>query len=115
MPRWGGESHQLFRKGKSVTILTVGIDLAKSVFAVHGRNEEGKAELLRPAVPRTKLLELSASLPPCVIAMEACSGAHHWAREFAKFRYEHIKLTAQVCRFALMKEKTSPFVRRQTG
>jgi transposase len=68
-----------------VTILTVGIDLAKNVFAVHGRNGEGKAELLRPAVPRAKLLALIASLPPCVIAMEACSGAHHWARQFARF------------------------------
>jgi transposase len=67
-----------------VTILTVGIDLAKNVFAVHGRNEEGRAELLRPAVPRAKLLALIASLPPCVVAMEACSGAHHWARLFAR-------------------------------
>jgi transposase len=65
-----------------MTILTVGIDLAKNVFAVHGVNEAGKAELVRPAVPRDKLHELIASLPPCVIGMEACSGAHHWARLF---------------------------------
>jgi transposase len=65
-----------------MTILTVGIDLAKNVFAVHGVNEAGKAELIRPAVPRDKLHELIASLPPCVIGMEACSGAHHWARLF---------------------------------
>jgi transposase len=63
-------------------ILTVGIDLAKNVFAVHGVNEAGKAELVRPAVPRDKLHELIASLPPRVIGMEACSGAHHWARLF---------------------------------
>ena len=68
-----------------MTILTVGIDLAKNVFAVEGRNEKGKVELLRPAVPRAKLLELIASLPPCLIGMEACSGAHYWAREFARF------------------------------
>ena len=73
-------SHQLIRKGKSMTILTVGIDLAKNVNAVHGVNEASKAELTRPAVPRDKLHELIASLPPCVIGMEACSGAHHWAR-----------------------------------
>lgn len=65
-----------------MTILTVGIDLAKNVFAVHGVNEAGKAELIRPAVPRDKLHELIASLPPCIIGMEACSGAHHWARLF---------------------------------
>ena len=65
-----------------MAILTVGIDLAKNVFAVHGVNEAGKAELVRPAVPRSMLHELIASLRPCVIGMEACSGAHHWARLF---------------------------------
>lgn len=65
-----------------MTILYVGIDLAKSVFAVHGVNEAGKPELVAPRVVRTKLLELIMSLPPCVVAMEACSGAHHWARLF---------------------------------
>jgi transposase len=66
-----------------MAILTVGIDLAKNVFAVHGVNEAGKPELLRPSVPRAKLHALVAALPPCTIAMEACSGAHHWARLFA--------------------------------
>ena len=60
-----------------MTILTVGIDLAKNVFALHGVNEAGKPELKRPAVPRAKLLELVATLPPCTIGMEACSGAHY--------------------------------------
>ena len=67
-----------------MTIVTVGIDLAKNVFAVHGVNQAGKPELVRPDVKRAKLLELIASLPPCTIGMEACSGAHHWAREFEK-------------------------------
>ena len=68
-----------------MAIITIGIDLAKNVFAVHGVNESGKAELVRPEVPRAKLVELVANLPPCLIGMEACSGAHHWAREFARF------------------------------
>jgi len=68
-----------------MAILTVGIDLAKNVFAVHGLDEHGKPELKRPTVPRAKLLELVATLPPCLIGMEACSGAHHWARQFAPF------------------------------
>lgn len=67
-----------------MAIVTVGIDLAKNVFAVHGVDEAGKPALVRPSVPRAKLLELIASLPPCLIGMEACSGAHHWAREFQK-------------------------------
>ena len=66
-------------------IVTIGIDLAKNVFAVHGVNATGQPALVRPSVPRAKLLELFASLPPCLIGMEACSGAHHWAREFQRF------------------------------
>jgi transposase len=65
-----------------MAILTVGIDLAKNVFAVHGIDEAGKPALVQPAVPRDKLHGLIAALPPCVIGMEACSGAHHWARLF---------------------------------
>jgi transposase len=65
-----------------MTIMTVGIDLAKNVFSVHGVDENGKV-VLRRTVRRDQLLELIATLPPCVIAMEACSGSHHWARQFA--------------------------------
>src|SRR6187200_3351436 len=76
------KSHQLTRKGKSMAILYVGIDLAKNVFAIHGVDEHGKAVLVRPSVPRARLHQLVAALPPCTIGMEACSGAHHWARLF---------------------------------
>jgi transposase len=65
-----------------MAILYVGIDLAKNVFAVHGVDEHGKPALVRPNVPRARLHELMASLPPCTVAMEACSGGHHWARLF---------------------------------
>lgn len=67
-----------------MAILYVGIDLAKNVFAVHAVDEHGKPALVRPAVPRARLHELIASLAPCVVAMEACSGGHHWARLFAQ-------------------------------
>ena len=66
-----------------MTIVHVGIDLAKNVFAVHGVDEAGKAALVRPGVARNRLRELIAGLPPCTVAMEACTGAHHWARLFA--------------------------------
>ncbi|HEY1090622.1 MAG TPA: IS110 family transposase [Burkholderiaceae bacterium] len=65
-----------------MSILYVGIDLAKNVFALHGVNESGKPALVRPSLARAKVLESVAALPPCVIGMEACSGAHHWARLF---------------------------------
>ena len=52
-------------------IVTIGIELAKNVFAAHGMDATGKPALVSPNVPRAKLLELIATLPPCVIGMEA--------------------------------------------
>ena len=65
-------------------VTTVGIDLAKNVFSVHGVDEAGKVVLQR-TVTRGRLVELLASLPPCLIGMEASMGAHEWARRFARF------------------------------
>ena len=65
-----------------MSIITVGINLAKNIFAVHGVNEAGKPELVKPKIAREQLLPLVANLPPCLIGMEACTGAHHWARLF---------------------------------
>lgn len=74
-----------------MAIITVGIDLAKNVFAVHGVDETGKPALVRPEVTRAKLLPLIANLPSCLIGMEACSGAHLWSREFSKFGHIHLQ------------------------
>ncbi|MFH1869089.1 MAG: IS110 family transposase, partial [Pseudomonadota bacterium] len=52
-----------------MSIITVGIDLAKNVFAVHGVDDNGKAVLVKPKVSREHLLPLIAQLPPCVIGM----------------------------------------------
>ena len=68
-----------------MSIITVGIDLAKNVFAVHGVDDNGKPVLVKPKVSREHLPVLIAQLPPCLIGMEACSGAHHWARQFRRF------------------------------
>ena len=78
-----------------MAIVTVGIDLAKNVFAVHGVDESGKAVLIRPSIKRAGLLELVAKLPPCLIGMEACSGAHYWARVFARFGHTARLITPQ--------------------
>jgi len=67
-----------------MAIAVLGIDLAKNVFALHGVDETGKPALVRANVARDRLLELVTALPPCLIGLEACSGAHHWAREFLK-------------------------------
>jgi transposase len=60
-------------------ITTVGIDLAKNVFQVHGIDEGGKA-VLRKQLRRAQVAVFFANMPPCVIGMEACASAHHWAR-----------------------------------
>lgn len=64
-------------------ITTVGIDLAKNVFSVHGVDGAGRA-VLRKTVRRDQLERVVAGLSPCVIGMEACSGAHEWARRFER-------------------------------
>jgi transposase len=64
-------------------ITTVGLDLAKQVIAVHGVGAEGRM-MLRKVLRRDQLLSWSASLSPCVMAMEACGGAHYWARELTR-------------------------------
>jgi transposase len=68
-------------------ITTVGLDLAKNVFSVYGVDERGSV-VLRKTVRRAKLLELFAQLPVCVVGMEACSGAQHWARELRKLGHD---------------------------
>jgi transposase len=63
---------------------TVGIDIAKRVFALHGVDQSGRV-VLRRTVRRDQLMEVVASLSPCLIGMEAGSGAHEWARRFQRF------------------------------
>ena len=74
----------------NITIL--GIDLAKAVFQVHGVDEHGRA-VLSKQLSRKQLLPFLANVPPCLIGLEACSGAHFWARELQKLGH-HVKLIA---------------------
>lgn len=60
-------------------VSTVGLDIAKSVFQVHGVDVDG-AVVIRKRVSRAKVLEFFAALPPCLIGVEACPTAHHWSR-----------------------------------
>jgi transposase len=64
-----------------MTVVTLGIDLAKSIFQLHGVDEHGKV-VVQKRVSRSKLRETVAQLPPCLIGMEACASAQYWAREF---------------------------------
>ena len=62
-------------------VSTLGIDLAKNVFQLHGTDNKGKA-ILKKRLSRNKLLEYVSNLKACVIGIEACAGAHDWARRF---------------------------------
>jgi transposase len=61
-------------------LTTIGIDLAKNVFQVHGTDEKGKA-VLKKQLKRAQMLAFFANLTPCRIGMEACGSAHYWARK----------------------------------
>lgn len=65
----------------------IGLDIAKNVFEVHGRNAANQV-VLRRTVKRSNVVEFFAKLPPALIGMEACGSAHHWARVLGKLRHE---------------------------
>src|SRR5437762_2455984 len=61
-------------------VSTIGLDIAKSVFQVHGVDDDGTV-VVRKRVSRAKVLEFFSTLPSCVVGIEACPSAHHWSRE----------------------------------
>jgi transposase len=65
-----------------MNITTLGVDIAKNVFQLHGVDSQGKS-VLKKRLSREKLVEFVANLPSCIIAMEACSGANYWYRKFS--------------------------------
>ena len=77
--------------GKIITdfssVTTVGLDLAKHVFQVHCVDASGRVVVAK-SVRRNKLLEFFASLPPCLVGLEACGSGHHWARELVKLGHD---------------------------
>lgn len=84
-------------------VTTIGLDLAKSVFQAHGADAAGGV-VFRKKLRRDQVLRFFASQPRCLVAMEACSGAHHWAREFMALGHE-VRL--------IQPRYVKPFVKRQ--
>jgi transposase len=68
-------------------ITTIGLDLAKNVFQVHGVDATGAA-VLRKRVRRGQVLAFFAGLPCCLVGIEACATAHYWARELRALGHE---------------------------
>jgi len=64
-------------------ITTIGLDIAKNVFQVHGIDAAEKV-VVRKQLRRGQVLKFFAALPPCLVGMEACAKAHYWARELTK-------------------------------
>src|SRR6476659_4365410 len=68
-------------------ITTIGLDLAKNVFQVHGVDATGGV-VVRKALRRAQVLPFFAKLPPCLVGIEACGTSHHWARELIGLGHE---------------------------
>src|SRR5882672_12136013 len=64
-------------------VSTIGVDLAKNVFQVHGVDSAGKVVITRQ-LRRKQVIDFFSKIPPCLVGMEACGTAHHWAREVSK-------------------------------
>ena len=73
-------------------ITTVGIDIAKRIFQIHGINKNGKT-VLKKKLMRDQVLIFMSNLPKCLVGIEACGGANYWAREISKLGHE-VKLMA---------------------
>jgi transposase len=70
-----------------MTLKRIGIDLAKNVFQVHGVDERGRT-VIRRRLKRSELLSFFAQLPACLVGIEACGSAHHWARQLQALGHE---------------------------
>lgn len=85
-----------------MSITMIGLDIAKSVFQLHGVDASGKAQLKRK-LRRSELLAFFERQPRCTVVMEACGAAHHWARMLSGLGHE-VRLVAS--------EAVKPFAKR---
>src|ERR1700756_2620202 len=75
------------KEPSTMEITTVGLDIAKRVFQLHGVDAAGKA-VLRRKLQRSEVLAFFKALPPCLVGIEACGTAHYWAREIRELGHE---------------------------
>src|SRR5665213_3233630 len=99
----GGVSKLYLREASMEEVITIGLDIAKHVFHAHGSDERGRM-VFSKRISRGKVLEFFASQPRCAVALEACGGAHHWARQLTALGHE-VRLIPPAY--------VKPFVKRQ--
>ena len=75
-------------------VTTIGLDIAKSIFQLHGVDTAGRS-VLRRRLSRSRVLEVFGKLPRCLIGLEACASSHYWARELIKLGHEVRLMPAQ--------------------
>jgi len=100
----------------AMNITTIGLDIAKNVFQIHGVDANGKV-VLRKQLKRNQVLAFFANLLPCRIGLEACAGAHYWARELIKLGHDARLISHSSSSRTLKATRTMPttqkrFVRR---
>jgi transposase len=101
VPRWRGLATE--EEAPVSKVSTIGLDLAKNVFQVHGADVAG-AVVFRKRLRRTSVLQFFALQPQCTVAMEACAGSHYWGREIARLGH-NVRL--------IPPSYVKPFVKRQ--
>lgn len=84
-------------------VSTIGLDIAKNVFQAHGADASGQ-QIFSRRITRAKVLEFFAKQPKCLVGLETCGGAHHWARELTQLGHE-VRLIPPAY--------VKPFVKRQ--
>src|SRR5260370_15219895 len=89
-----GGLHSRQTGGSEMKLTPVGIDIAKAVFQVH-YVDGATGEIVNKPIKRAKFLEYFANREPCLIGMEACGGAHHWARQLTTMGHQVRLIPAQ--------------------
>src|SRR6516162_6380224 len=99
----GGVVEHHLKEGSVSEAIIIGLDIAKYVFHAHGVDERGRA-IFSKRITRRKLLDFFVAQPSCTVALEACGGAHHWARQLTQLGHE-VRLIPPAY--------VKPFVKRQ--
>ena len=97
-----------------MSITTLGIDLAKSVFQLHGVDADGTI-VLQKKLRRGAVLDVLGKLEPCLIGMEACATSHHWAREIAALGHDVRLIPPAYVKPYVKSKRTMPQMRKPSA